>query len=181
MIIRLLLKEADALGHRGDRFVPSFGLGGGRQSAGGGRMCSIVCASLLYCMCVCVFVNDGSKSLPLNFLKTEDFPKEKGTISPFPPVTLQEMISLVSFISSSPMMAIDLGQRGQRGNWLRNSSMVKEEGFPLDPPDWCCILHMDPSLHQGPLTFSLPLSNIILSTYGCSLPFWGEWGPMLTF
>lgn len=33
---------------------------------------------------------------------------------------------------SSPKMAIDLGQRESRGgNWLRNSSAVKEEGFPL--------------------------------------------------
>lgn len=32
----------------------------------------------------------------------------------FPPVSLWQMISLFSFISSSPMMAIDLGQREQR-------------------------------------------------------------------
>lgn len=39
---------------------------------------------------------------------------QEDTISPFPHVSLWEMISLFSFISSSPMMVIDLGQREQR-------------------------------------------------------------------
>lgn len=38
----------------------------------------------------------------------------KETISPFPPVNFWQMISFFSFISSSPKMAIDLGQREQR-------------------------------------------------------------------
>lgn len=48
----------------------------------------------------------------------------------FSPVSFWEMISLVSFIFSSVVMAIDLAM--SRGNWLRNSSIVREEGFPLD-------------------------------------------------
>lgn len=52
----------------------------------------------------------------LSFLKL-DYHMQKGQTAKkieFSPVSLWQMISLFSFISSSPMMAIDLGQKEQR-------------------------------------------------------------------
>lgn len=47
--------------------------------------------------------------------KLRAVPWQEDTISPFSPVSLQQMISLFSFISSPPKMVIDLGQREAEG------------------------------------------------------------------
>lgn len=149
MIICLLLKQAHIL-----EDVDLFRL---RQSKKRWRV--LVWMRWLYCL---------RRSLIYTFNKQHLLPEgqtaEKTQFLTFPPLSLREMMSLCSFISSSPMMAIDPGQ-GEQGeiDWETLAwSKRKDSHWAF----WLgCRFQMELPLHQGPLTISPPLSNIILWTH----------------
>lgn len=138
MIICLLLKEAHILEHRRDWFVLLLGMGRKKveESVSMWHMCVFVCnywiketfiwgiLFLKVCSIIVPFFNKLQKYAKRADYQT-DFP-----ILPCEFVAGDLTLLFYLFFSNDGYWS---GSKAAEGNWLRNSSMVKEEEFPLGP------------------------------------------------